>query len=442
MRRLATRLSWLSIPMCLCAAPLAEEALVEAEARASLGGEGPYWVGQSVPVNLDLRSTAFALGRQSFTAPQVEGALVLNPASVANKFSEQQDGETWQVQRYQYRVFPQRPGGLIVPAFEVAFAASAGYGRPEREFRFRTAPLAFEARLPPGARADAPLVTTRRFVVEQNWDPAPAGLKVGDALTRRVTFRAVDLPGMALPALDTPRIPGIAVYPGQPGVQDAIERGSLDGERVESHAFVLQRAGSYEIPGSIVQWWNPQTEALTEVVVEPLEIEVAANPALAAAQAFDALSARPLLLAALLAAVVVGLVLLARAYRAMRRRSVARAEQRANSEQGYFERLQQACRGEDASAIYNALTQWLSRWGRDRETAMTFRDIARNSSDPAVADHLDRLQRAVANREPYPEGPVLDRLLGDVRKRLQSADQVPENALPALNPRGDKALGA
>lgn len=439
MRCLAVGLFWLSIS--LCAAVPAEQGPLKADARASLGGEGHYWVGQSVPVNLDLRSTAMTFGRQQFDVPAVDGALVLNPESGAYKFSEQQDGETWQVQRYQYRVFPQRSGSLTVPAFEVAFSASAGYGKPEKDFRFATEPLSFEARLPPGAKTDVALVTTSRFVVEQAWDPTPTALKVGDALTRRVTFRAVDLPGMALPVLEVPRIAGIAVYPGQPDVQDTIERGSLDGERVESHAFVMQGAGSYEIPGAIVQWWNPQTETLTEVAVEPLQIEVAANPALAAAQAFDALSERPLLLVASVVAAVIGLVLSVRAYRAVRRRRLARAEQHAKSEQGYFERFQQACRGEDASSIYNALTQWLSRWGGDRETAVTLRSIAENGSEPALPDHLDGLQRAVANREPYAEGPILDGLLGDVRKQLQSNNDVPERSLPELNPRGHKVLG-
>ncbi len=441
MRCLATGLLWLSIPVSLCLAAPAEQASVKADARASLGGADRYWVGQSVPLNLDLRSTALAFGGQQFDAPRVDGALVLNPESGAHKFSEQQGGETWQVQRYQYRVFPQRSGSLTVPALEVAFSASAGYGMPVTDFRFSTEPLSFEASLPPGARADVPLVSTSRFTVEQTWDPLPGSLKVGDALTRRVVLRAVDLPGMALPMLRVPRIAGIAVYPGQPDLQDRIDRGSLDGERVESQTFVMQRAGSYEIPGSVVQWWNPQTETLAEVAVEPLTIEVAANPALAAAQALDALSQRPVLLVVGVAAAVFGLVLLVWAYRAMRRSRLARQAQRAQSERGYFERFQQACRGEEASSIYNALTQWRSRCGGDRQTALTLQGIDRLSSDPALADHLDRLQYAVANREPYAQGPVLDRLMGDVRKQLQSPDDLSGGSLRELNPSGDKAFG-
>jgi hypothetical protein len=441
-RCLAMGLLWLSIAVSLCAAVSAEQVPVKADARASLGREGPYWVGQSVPLNLDLRSTAFAFGGQQFDAPKVDGALVLNPESGASKFSEQQDGETWQVQRYQYRLFPQRSGSLSVPAFEVAFSVSAGYGRPETDFRFTTGPLSFEVSLPPGARTDVPLVSTSRFVVEQTWDPSPGSLKIGDALTRRVVLRALDLPGMALPMLDVPRIAGIAVYPRQPDVQDNTDRGSLEGERVESQTFVMQRAGSYEIPGGVVQWWNPQAETLAEVAVEPLKIEVAANPALAVARALDASLQRPSLLVTALAAAVLGLVLLVWAYRAVRRRRLARQAQRAQSEQGYFERFQQACRGEDASSIYNALTQWQSRWGGDRRPALALQGIARLSRDPALADHLEGLQYAVANREPYAQGPVLDRLLGDVRKQLQSSGDLYEGSLRELNPRGDKAFGS
>ena len=141
------------------------------------------------------------------------------------------------------------------------------------------------------------------------------------------------------------------------------------------------------------------------------------------------------------AAAVFGPVLLVWAYRATRRRRLARQMQRAQSERGYFERFQQACRGEEASSIYNALTQWTSRCGGDRQTALTLQGIARLSSDPALADHLDRLQYAVANREPYAQGLELDRLMGDVRKRLQSPDDLSGGSLRELNPSGDKAFG-
>ncbi len=435
MTRLLLPLIW----ACHCATGSAEELVVKADARASLGDDGPYWVGQSVPVMLELRSTAFALANQRFDAPAIDGALMLDPSSGASQFTEQREGETWQVQRYEYRVFPQRPGSLHVPAFDVGFSASAGYGKVATDFVFKTEPLVFDARLPPGATADRPLVTTRRFEVEQTWDPAPDSLKVGDAVTRRVVFRAQDLPGMALPTLSVPRLDGIVVYPEAPTVQDTGERGSLQGERIERHTFVMQQAGSYQIPGGKVQWWNPQTETLTEVAIEPLEIEVAVNPALLAAQAVDRLIERPWLLASVAATALLGLLLLFRGYRLLRRRRHRRAEQLAQSEQGYFERLQQACRGEDAALIYSRLTQWLGHWRDDWDAVPTLDALARRSGDPALAGQLDRLQRAVAGRVGYDQGAALDRALVDVRKQLQSSVQAPAHALPALNPRGQRA---
>ena len=59
---------------------------------------------------------------------------------------------------------------------------------------------------------------------------------------------------------------------------------------------------------------------------------------------------------------------------------------------------------------------------------------------PALAGQLDTLQRAVANREPFAQGPDLARLLADARKQLQSARDTADKPLPALNPRGAKIV--
>jgi hypothetical protein len=78
--------------------------------------------------------------------------------------------------------------------------------------------------------------------------------------------------------LPLPDIPGLAVYPKTPEVDDRSNRGELVGTRVESVTYVLQQGGEVTIPGTELQWWNPFAEQLNTETVPALTLEVASNP--------------------------------------------------------------------------------------------------------------------------------------------------------------------
>jgi hypothetical protein len=275
------------------------------------------------------------------------------------------------------------------------------------------------------------LVTTTDFTLKVQVTPNPAGLKVGDALTRTITRSAPAVSAMAFAPLPTPAVPGIAVYPKSPEVDDRSNRGDLVGTRVESVTYVLQQAGKRTIPGIEVPWWDPVAERLHTEHVPALELDVAVNPDLL--PRFDPVEQLAGLAADhpwSLAAGVLGMAAifwaayrwLPAGIRRLRRWSSARR----HSEGARFKRLLRTCRGNDPVSIYNAYLHWVSE---DDSIAPAMPGAAE------LAAEVQRLQTALVGRNPDWRADDLVRVLRHARwlarrNRRQNATRV----LPALNP--------
>jgi len=428
----------LTVLFCLPAfGAVGQEDAPQGNVRTTLATAGPFWVGQAVTVHVDLLATGFTFSNQHFDLPEVPGALVLQPDTNALKLSEQNDGETWQILRYDFNIFPQRTGTLQVPEIGVAFSVSAGYGKPERDFQFTTESMNVEVELPPGAKAGETLVTSTAFAAKQSWQPNPEGLKVGDALTRRITLRADDIPGMVLPPITPPKISGLAIYPDQPQVQDKSDRGELEGERIESHTFVFQQSGSYEIPGAQIRWWNPERKTLEDVEIESLMVEVASNPNLPAGKspALKTIGDNPMLVGFLLLLTTAGAFTLYWYWRPLLERWRAWQLRREQSEAAHFKRLLQACRENNPVAAYNALMDWLAR--RSNGKSITLAAFSRENADSTLAKSLTDLQSVVVgtDRQNW-HGGDLEAALCTFRKQGPPKTQSDDGSLPVLNPLG------
>jgi len=260
----------------------------DAEIRLVAANDGPAWVGEKVDVYLDLWTRDLSFSGQAFTLPEARGGYLLQADSTTLKLTERRAGSSWQGLRYVFSLYPQRPGTVTVPPFDVRFSTGAGYGSEPRDWSFTTQELAVEAVLPPGAEAGALLVTTTDFSLDARWEPETAEqdrveLKVGDALVLSVERVARGVPGMVFAPLPELSIDGLGVYPDPPVVDDRVSRGDLTGTRKDRVTLVCERPGTYRLPALGFQWWDPQRQQLNRQTVPALTIEVKPNPAWAVA---------------------------------------------------------------------------------------------------------------------------------------------------------------
>ncbi|MEZ5582657.1 MAG: hypothetical protein R3F37_07725 [Candidatus Competibacteraceae bacterium] len=251
---------------------------LEARADFRVAGDGPFWVGQRIVVEIDLLSTGFTFSNQQFDLPDLPGVVSIPPDNATLNLSESIDGETWQGMRYQLSLFVLKPGAIELLPLSVSFSVAMGYGSEPEPFRFTSEPLRIEVKLPPNAEGLVGLVTTSRFALQTDWQPEPTGLKVGDALTLTVQRRAADVPGAAIPPFELATVDGLTAYPAEPEISDSTARGDLTGERIDKVTYVLQKPGDYQVPGSTVHWFDPTTKTLHSEEIAPLEFTVVPNP--------------------------------------------------------------------------------------------------------------------------------------------------------------------
>ncbi len=393
---------------------------LDARVAASLEPSGTVWVGQKVILRVDLKSDGYSFRDQRIRLPEVPGVLLLEDAVETVKLSESIDGETWQVLRYEFPFFSQRAERLEIPPIEVEFAVTGDFGSEPEPFRLRTPKQVVTTQAPAGVKDVRRLVTTSDFSVRVELDPEPEDLRVGDAVTRRIERRAVDLTAMAFAPLATPDLPGIAVYEKAPEIEESRNRGEMVGTRIDTTTFVLQEAGSFVVPGFDLEWWDPDRRRLITERVPDLQLDVAANPLWsrapggleeAGAGARTWIESHPWLAATLgllAAAAAIGLY---RSWPGIRLRLARWREARADRESTRFARLDRACRANDPVRAYNAFRGWLEH----REEG-----AASDIHDETLSREVERMQAALVGRDPEWKGRALIEAARRARKHRAS----------------------
>ncbi len=399
----------------------AQDKDVKADVAISVQQDQETWAGQQVTVNLDLKSTGFSFSNSHFNLPEVSGAFLMQTDTTTIKFSENIDGETWQVIRYPLALYPQKAGQLEIPSITVRFNTSAGFGSTERAFEFQTEPLRLSVKLPPGVKEGELLITTTSFELEYDWQPASGAAKTGDAFTLTVRRRADEISAMLLPPLPVFRTEGLAAYPQAPEVSDKTNRGDLTGERIDSIIWVAEKPGNYSIPGIRFQWWDPNSQELKQQITPGLTLDIALSPAdkitTDAANSVAQSDKNYLLL------LITGLITLAVAILWLRFGRGA-AKQVIDSEKSSFATLQEACRSNSAGQTHSALHAWLA-WSSppngENARPVTLNEFALAVADAQLAAELDQLQEALVSPNPNWQGGelfnALQRIRGEINKQ-------------------------
>jgi len=425
----------LGAALCLLAALPALLRAQEPGIRCALGREGPFWIGERIPLRIELLSPTWFAGATSFELPEIPGGILLRVDERPTVLSEMIGEDTYSVQRHELALFVQREGTCEVPPIQARFGIAGKPGEGPVDETLSTTALSVELRRPPGTEGLAYVISTTELAVEGSWDPEPGAATVGDAVTRRITRRAPDLPAMSFPPLPALETPGLAAYPKQPVVRDRTERGEFTGEREDAITYVCERAGTSSVPALAITWWDTDDEVLRREVIEGVSFDVAPAKVEPLAGELDAAtggegpSLRWLL--------GFGLLLAVAAFGAWKRASLAvwaahRRERRDATEAGRFARLRRACRRGDASATLGALYAWLGvAWGTGR--APTLGELVERAPDAELSRALGALQEAVLARGPLPARGELEGALRRARVRLRREART-AGPLPPLNP--------
>ena len=408
------------IGLLLSSAAIAQDTEVNAAVAASIQKDQDIWVGQQITLNLDLKTTGFSFSDTHFNLPDVGNAFLMQTDSTTIKITQKIDGQDWQILRYPLALFPQQSGKLEVPPIDVRFSSSAGYGTTQKRFEFSTEPLELTVKLPPGTNKAELIVTTSSFALEHQWQPASDIVKTGDAFTLVVKRTADDISAMLLPPLPVFTGDGLAAYPQTPEISDKSIRGDLVGERIDKVTWVVEKPGSYKMPGIRFQWWDPQTSELNHQLVPGIEFEAISSSSQNVAESTGTSdntvsgNIRNLIIAAFVFLAAVALWI--------RFRTKPGSIPAAN-EKTTFMALQKACKGNHPGQTYAAIHAWLPYCSPaigKRDKAVTFAAFARSIEDEQMALELEKLQQAIVSPVSNWQGEQLLTRLKSARRKMET----------------------
>jgi hypothetical protein len=417
--------------------------------------------------------------------PAIEGASV-ERLGEDRPFREEVSGRSYRGLERSYAIVPEAPGQLVVPPVvlegrvrDVAgrrrpgffgrslmddFFSGGGFGedlfaslldRGTRRVVVESEPLVLDVRPRPEASGNEWWLPARDVSLREQWEPDPAEVHVGEALTRQITLRVEGAGASQLPTLATPEPEGVKLYAETPETSET-ETGSV---RVQAITVIPTQPGRLELPPIEVAWWDTKsdTQQLATLGARTLEVlpavaggtspnEPGPLPARAAsgatsvpqpASAVLSDSARKPLAGWWAGALLAAGVAAAAGYRWGRRKGASHGTRRGNERA-----LRRACRRSDPAAAERALRRLLQAWDPGR-TPIDAEARARAAGDDAFAREVAKLQsvRYSTSGEDW-QGQRLWKAYRSIRKPRKEPGRRPRGGLPPLYPAAAGSRGS
>ncbi len=432
-----------------------DEAASDVKVRAYLEPEGDIYVGQLARLWIEVSTSTWFTKAPTYPELKLPGAIALMPEQLGVNFSDRVGGKTRSGQRQRYVIIPQRVGDLTIPPLTITLAVAID-GKPSDLIKIQTEPVAMAVVFPEGAEGLEQIITTDKLSVRETYGGNLEGLKVGDAVTRKVTVKAENTFALALPQVEFKSVKGTRLYPAQPKLSDKVNRGRYSAERSDAATYVLQSEGRVTLPEIRVQWWNPDSNAIEQSLLPSVSFAVATNPdhagpTTANRDGTDTVNeAKRWLITGLLwlranivslMVAAIGLYMLILVWRRFQPALLHRwrdfADRYRQSEARAFSLFRKACRSRDDSRMVNTFWHWLDQLTPGDQAASLDR-LTRQLGDEAFSSFILKEGRARYS-PPYTdrqEGGTIYRHVARFRQQIVGRHRQKASLdLSSLNPR-------
>ena len=186
-------------------------------------------------------------------------------------YTARRDGREYVVIERRFALFPQRAGTLTIEPITLSLTTIADPSRtlefsaPTRRLTRRTRERTLEVRARP-ASVGGWWLPARAVSLAEDW-PGGEEARVGEPLTRTVRLEASGALAEQLPAVEAPRVDGLALYADEPVRTDSIGGEGVRAAQTLSLAVIPSREGVFELPAVSVDWFDvARGEARTAVL--------------------------------------------------------------------------------------------------------------------------------------------------------------------------------
>ncbi len=233
---------------------------------------------QTVLLNVDAMVTTWFTAPPVYPQWQMPGAVIIDSAAQNLALQQRIKGKTYAGVRREFLLIPQKTGTLRLPRSEIILTPALSDDK--RSVVVSAAP--FEVKMPAGAGDLTSFLPASRLTLKETFEPVSLeGLKVGDAVTRKVTVEVDGTLASFIPAIDAGTLPeGMELYTDNPQVVAVTsDRGDfIGGKRIETFSYLAYDEGSYTLPGIKLRWWNTEKDRFESAQLAPVTIPIAAAP--------------------------------------------------------------------------------------------------------------------------------------------------------------------
>lgn len=243
-----------------------------------------HWQFQPQRLRLALLTSSWFSKAPQLPVLELPGVVVLQPRGFASNFSRRIKGRTFAGQAYEYLLYPQRTGLVEIPSLAVQLWPVSEQGQPLAARTLHSAPRAILVEPLPAdgdvifeesALVAEQISVTAQWQGEMGSDDQP--LQSGDAINRQVEIKVPDLPGMLIPPLNVPAVPGTRLFRQPLAVDEQHQRGELLGRRVELLTWVLLEPGIVELPALRLVHWQSSREQWQHTELAGRTVQVGAG---------------------------------------------------------------------------------------------------------------------------------------------------------------------
>ena len=215
------------------------------------------------------------------------------------------DGAEMRDITFNYALFPQRSGKLVIP--EVRFSGyyvdseSRGHNAMQgllgafgglRDPGFglemfgrrvpvslKARPISIEVGKIPAANNGSWWLPAKNAVITSDWQEKTPVFKSGEAVSREIYLRVTGVIDSQLPEIRFADIPGMKQYPEKPEVKSMIENGDVVSLMTVKNVYIPEKSGRYTIPETAVVWYDVENNRMEKAVLPAMTVEVAPGAA-------------------------------------------------------------------------------------------------------------------------------------------------------------------
>lgn len=233
--------------------------------QADVNTKKPY-VQQQILYTLKM-FTSEPMANGSIRMAQPEHATV-TPAGPEKRYTKIINGQYYQVIERRYWIYPQQSGQIKIdsPELRAIVPTQSGFGYDPfmnsglgQTIRILGPAITLNVQAKPADFKGQWWLAAKNMEMSERWSPAKSTWRVGDAITRTITLRAVGANASQLPDITLKEDDALNIYPDQSERKDEMSNNGVVGIRQQKFAIVPTRAGKLVLPEVKVPWWNTKT---------------------------------------------------------------------------------------------------------------------------------------------------------------------------------------